>query len=230
MEKKTVVIECKGYGTVQRDFMKLKISVYAKCVYTLLRTYTGDKTACFPSLATITDNLGISKTTVLKAIKELEKIEMVAVKRSKKADSSQNMTNIYIPLSLMQEVEIGEIKGGTPDEPPSTLGVLGVVHQMDSNNNNVKNNIISTKVDMNTRKKSVKKEAKFIPPTLQEVKDYFKERGYIEETAITAFNYYHVADWKDGKGDQVKNWKQKMISVWMKPENKTTSTQKTFSL
>lgn len=67
----------------------------------------------------------------------------------------------------------------------------------------------------------LKKESKrFVPPTLEEVKCFFKEKGYTEESAKTAFEYYDIADWKDSKGQKVKNWKQKMFSVWMKPENK----------
>lgn len=61
----------------------------------------------------------------------------------------------------------------------------------------------------------------FIPPTLEEVKLYFKENGYKEETGEKAFKYYEIGDWKDSKGNKVRNWKQKMQSVWFKEENKT---------
>ena len=72
-----------------------------------------------------------------------------------------------------------------------------------------------------SRQKKEKK--KFIPPMIDEVINYFKEKGYSKESAKTAFDYYNVADWQDSKGNQVLNWKQKMISVWFKPENKTKS-------
>ena len=66
------------------------------------------------------------------------------------------------------------------------------------------------------KKKKVKKI--FIPPTLDDVKEYFEKNGYTN--AKKAFNYYSTGNWHDGKGDPVKNWKQKMIAVWFKPENK----------
>lgn len=74
----------------------------------------------------------------------------------------------------------------------------------------------------NIRTKELKKRERktFSPPTLDEVKTYFYENGYSEYSAIKAFNYYSTADWKDSRGNQVKNWKQKMISVWFKEENK----------
>lgn len=69
--------------------------------------------------------------------------------------------------------------------------------------------------------KEDKKESKtFTPPILENVKLYFIENGYSEQSAEKAFNYYNEGSWKDSKGNAVKNWKQKMISVWFKDENK----------
>lgn len=66
------------------------------------------------------------------------------------------------------------------------------------------------------------KENIFIAPSIDEVKKYFKDNGYKEESAIKMFNSYSVANWIDSKGNPVKNWKQKSINVWFTPENKTT--------
>ena len=38
------------------------------------------------------------------------------------------------------------------------------------------------------------------------------------------FPSHDIANWKDSKGKQVKNWKQKMQGVWFKEENKTKQT------
>lgn len=73
----------------------------------------------------------------------------------------------------------------------------------------------------------VKKEKKnaFIPPVISDVTSYFEENGYKRETGIKAYNYYNAANWKDSKGNQVRNWKQKMIAVWFKDENKVNGIQ-----
>ena len=71
-----------------------------------------------------------------------------------------------------------------------------------------------------------KTKVKFQPPTLQQVKDYFKEKGYSEVGAKKAWEYYDSADWKDSKGSQVKNWKQKMLGVWMRDEYKVEPIKK----
>ena len=59
-------------------------------------------------------------------------------------------------------------------------------------------------------KNEKKKELKaFTPPLISEVKEYFKEKGYTEQSAIKAFDYYDVADWKDSKGNKVKKLETK---------------------
>lgn len=60
----------------------------------------------------------------------------------------------------------------------------------------------------------------FVPPLIEEVEAYFFENGYSIESAKMAFRHYDTSNWVDKNGKQVKNWKQKMNSVWFKPENK----------
>lgn len=69
---------------------------------------------------------------------------------------------------------------------------------------------------------------KFTPPTLIQVQDYFVENGYPKDLGTRAFKHYDVADWHDTNGKAVKNWKQKMNSVWFKPENKETKKPKLY--
>jgi len=68
--------------------------------------------------------------------------------------------------------------------------------------------------------KDEKRKRKFVPPTLIEIKLYFKENGYKEDIAEKAFKGYDVANWIDSKGNKILNWKQKCIHVWFKDEHK----------
>lgn len=72
------------------------------------------------------------------------------------------------------------------------------------------------------------KRKRFTPPSQIEVVDYFNQNGYSNESAIKAFKYYETGNWKDGKGNQVKNWKQKMQSVWFKEDNKIKPVNKGY--
>jgi hypothetical protein len=85
-------------------------------------------------------------------------------------------------------------------------------------NGNTKESIILNKSNSIILKE--KKEKETVAPTIEEVVAYFKEKGYTEHTARTAFDYYQSANWYDSRGNKVANWRQKMISVWFKPENK----------
>ena len=73
--------------------------------------------------------------------------------------------------------------------------------------------ILKTNVLLNTN--LIQKTNCIQKPTLSEVEDYFLEKGSTVEAAKQAFEYYDVADWRDSKGKPVKNWKQKMLAVWI---------------
>jgi uncharacterized protein YdaU (DUF1376 family) len=61
-------------------------------------------------------------------------------------------------------------------------------------------------------------------PTIEEVKQYFKESGYSEQCAVNAFEYYTDLDWHDKNDNPVLNWKMKMRTVWFKDEHRLQET------
>ncbi len=91
-------------------------------------------------------------------------------------------------------------------------------NSIDSNTNdsNTNDSIIEQVPLFEDQKKEKKK--KFIPPTLQEVIEYFKKNSQTEQRAKKAFSHYNddSADWHDSAGKKVFNWKQKMRTVWFK--------------
>jgi hypothetical protein len=69
----------------------------------------------------------------------------------------------------------------------------------------------------------------FSPPIFDEVKKYFIDNGYSEQLADRFFKGYAIADWKDSNGRAVKNWKQKALHVWFKPEGKNNGNNNRFT-
>lgn len=68
--------------------------------------------------------------------------------------------------------------------------------------------------------KEIKKDSsRFTPPTLEEVDEYIKQKGYVVN-AERFVNYYGSIDWKVGK-NKMKDWK-KAVATWQTKE----STQK----
>lgn len=71
---------------------------------------------------------------------------------------------------------------------------------------------LSTK-QSSTKRRSTKQSStkEFVPPTLEEVKAYCKERkNNVDPKKF--FDYFDAADWVDSKGNPVRNWKQKVIT------------------
>ena len=72
-----------GYGTIQRDVMCLHgLPIHAKAVYALLVSYAGQKSACFPTVVTMSRNLDICKQLVIDSIRQLEVANLVQVERN----------------------------------------------------------------------------------------------------------------------------------------------------
>ena len=61
------------------------------------------------------------------------------------------------------------------------------------------------------KKKKKYKRVPFVPPTLEEVQAYCKSRGD-KVDAKQFYDYFTASDWVDSKGNEVKNWKQKVIT------------------
>lgn len=65
---------------------------------------------------------------------------------------------------------------------------------------------------------------KFIPPTLEEIKEYAKQKN-MTLNPEQFYNYFTEGNWIDSKGNKVKSWKQKMLT-WNNYKQKET--KKTF--
>jgi DNA-binding MarR family transcriptional regulator len=76
------------------------------------------------------------------------------------------------------------------------------------------NNIVDNTEDNINRKNSkerVEKESEFVPPTLQEVIEYAKQRNSTVDP-VKFYDYFSEGHWIDSEGKQVNSWKQKFIT------------------
>ena len=74
----------------------------------------------------------------------------------------------------------------------------------------VKDNNTSINNTSNNNNKEIYKERNVIP-TLEEIEEYCKSRNNNID-AKKFYDYYSVNNWKDIKGNKIKNWKQKIIT------------------
>lgn len=75
------------------------------------------------------------------------------------------------------------------------------------------NNTVTNNINMNNTKNRV-----MSPPTLEEVKAYVREKD-LSVDPNKFFEYYEEGNWHDGKGNKVRNWKQKLLT-WDKHTDK----------
>ena len=91
---------------------------------------------------------------------------------------------------------------------------VGIINEVDA--------VEIVKDKLKPRPKKRPSPSPFIPPSLEEWKDYFRQYGMKEDVAVRSFESYKVADWHDSKGQRILNWKQKVQQVWFKDENKSS--------
>lgn len=86
--------------------------------------------------------------------------------------------------------------------------------------NNTMNNTMN-------KKENVKEKNEFVPPTLDEVKEYARSKHRLD-IAEQFYEYFTTGDWVDAKGQKVRNWKQKFLT-WCKFDGENGGSAHDFS-
>ena len=148
--------------------------------------------------------------TIKSILEELKNFRyLVVTKKMPNETASGRIEYVYDiyekPFNQKQEgKKQGVEKQGVEKQEVVFLG------QLNTNILNTKNKILNNKINNN----SIIDKKKFKPPTLEEVQEYCKQRNNNVDPK-KFFDYYEVGDWKDSKGNKLKNWKQKLIT-WEK--------------
>lgn len=215
-------IMAEGYGVIPKALMRSKeIGVYEKTILAYMLSYTGGGSECFPSYNTMLEDLGISRDRLAKSLKILQEKNYINVRKTQsKYDKIYKQRNIYELIFLNDKKIPVPDKGSTPDrlevvretDRGSTSDGLGVVRETDSNNNITNNN--------NNKSKRIK----FSPPTIQELKEYIKEKSLNNIDPEYFMDYYESNGWMVGK-NKMKDWKATLRN-WSRRENKSRKTEK----
>jgi hypothetical protein len=171
-----------------------------------------------------------SMTTFYKVVEELSETNYL-IKIPFINSTTSPASEIYMMYKAPHDS--AEYKDWYDDSEPASTKKIGVpkndtplVPNFDTTpvpkNGTLKNTIYLEQPKENIKKENIKRKKaanEFVPPTLQEVKQYFLEKGYSPSKGEQAFNYYDSNEWKDKNNKQVMNWKMKM-QIWFKPEDK----------
>jgi DNA-binding Lrp family transcriptional regulator len=196
--------------------MDKKLSSTDKLVYAMICGLSKKNGDCWASNAYIASQLDLKKDTVSRVISKLVEIGYVKRKEFRNENkevvkrllsSIHALSNVLpdfntIPLLEENDNPIGEFSNTSPGK------IQGYIE--DYIKEDIKDNNISAK----SKKKG------FVPPTEDEVKVFFRENGYNEETAIKSYRHYVELGWTDSYGNKVLNWKSKMRNNWFKDQYK----------
>ena len=166
----------------------------------------------YTTVENVQNNTTLSDYQQRKILKKLQEMDLVDVKvrgipakRYIKINEeqvielfdSQLLKNLISSSQKIKELDVKKLKGNNN------------INNKNNNKNKNKNNIVMEK-------------PKFVPPSLEEIQTYCIERKN-NINAKTFYDYYEAGDWTDGRGNKIKNWKQKVIT-WEKHTN-TRNTQ-----
>ena len=70
------------------------------------------------------------------------------------------------------------------------------------------------KEEQEEKDKTMRARKRFVPPTLDEVREYVRQRGSRVDP-VQFFEYFSEGNWVDAKGQPVRNWKQTLLT-WEK--------------
>lgn len=134
----------------------------------------------------------------------------------------------YVPTNFQEELSMLRVK---ENEAYTLIGCQVVAERLPDGCQTVAERLPQISIDKISEGKSsiddVKKGKKtkvFVPPTIEEVVEYAKNKGH-EELAQRFFDYFNDGDWIDSQGNKVRNWKQKFLTWCAREEKKPVATK-----
>ena len=167
----------------------------AKLLYAEITALCNEKGYCWATNEYFANLYGVSKTSISKWISNLIQKGYIYSEIIYK-DGTKEILNRY--LKIVKDTIEEKLNRGIEEKLKDIK---------DNNTNN---------------KKEIYKE-RFKKPTLEEVKEYCKQRNSSVNPNVF-YEYFETGNWVDSKGNKVKNWKQKIIT-WEKqqPKQKTAN-------
>lgn len=193
-----------------------RLTLKAKGLLTMMLSFPDDWDYSISGLVACTSE---GETAVKSALNELKKNGYVTVTKlmPDKATGGRlkYQYDIYEQPQEIQEVEIQEVEKQCIENLP--LEILPVENPAQLNTNKPITKEVSTK-EQNTDRE---KRTRFVPPTVEDVKEYcFERHNGIDAQAFV--DYYTARDWMLGK-TKMKDWKA-AVRTWENREKKTEKT------
>lgn len=177
-------------------FCEKEMSLKAKGLLSLMLSLPDDWDYSINGLATLSKD---GKESVMSALSELEQFGYLI--RTKTTDSKGRFSGYDYDIFEHPQPKEPYTENPNTDEPNTAKPNTENPAQLNTKQSKTKK---PNKEKQNTKKT-------FVPPTLEEVEAYCRERN--NNVDAKAFvDYFDAADWVDSKGNPVRSWKQKVIT------------------
>jgi hypothetical protein len=187
-----------------------RLKLLSRMLYGEITALSNERGYCWASNAYFANLYNSSIRTIKSCISELRECGYITLELKYKENSKevdQRIIRIANNFNAESFTTYGKNFHHPSEEIFTTPGEENCTDNITSMNNTI--NIRETK-----KKKS------FTPPTLEEVKAYCEERKNNVDYKYF-YDYYSSGNWKDKKGDPVKNWKQRIITWERNNQNKS---------
>ena len=174
------------------------------------------------SYGSFAEQFGISKREATSALSALEDMGLVRRHLRNICVKGVTLSNVLfieiIPERLMEVTHPGDTGAIAKSETSDVLeGEVSLQEVTPPNAGSETYTKTSRETSLETSGRDTGKRKRFTPPTLQECRDYAREKCK-DVDADRFFDYYSEGGWHDAKGNPVRNWKQKMLT-WSRHES-----------
>jgi hypothetical protein len=185
-----------------------RLKLLSRMLYGEITALCNERGYCWASNAYFAELYGMSIKSISRSVNELKECGYI---------------NVELQFKETKEVDKRIIRISNPmDKIVATYGqnCPGGMDKNVQDNITLNNTINIEELEKLLEKKKTKKKKEFTPPTLEEVKAYCEERKNNVDYKYF-YDYYSSGNWKDKKGDPVKNWKQRIITWERNNQNKS---------
>lgn len=85
---------------------------------------------------------------------------------------------------------------------------------VNDNVNEDKNDNENEKLNSKSKAKKKKEKVQFVPPTIEQIQEYFNEKAYPLQLVEKVFNHYNDKQWHKSNGQPVIDWKRTISNNW----------------
>ena len=181
----------------------IELSANAKLLYGEITALCNEKGYCWATNEYFAKLYNVSERTVTEWVKILQNKGYIHTHIETKRYEDGTVKKIrYIHIEFLCQNHIEEKPQNHIEEKPQNH-----IEENFAYNNTYINNTKENKL----YKYNLKESKNFTPPTLDEIKEYCKQRNNNIDPQYF-YDFFSVSNWIDSNGKQVKNWKQKIIT------------------